>query len=347
MRNSMKGSWLLGCMAAIVFMGTTQASAFQQPEERPLIIQPEAENEAARQNTQTGEFTSQHQGTITITSEGENPRSFQTAEQTQVTIDGQPARLQDLQKGDQIRITTGLNDVALRIQATRQRGDNQEARPEAGERQEARPETRERRETRFRGETEEQPNRRQAEQTETRRNQGGTAWLGVMLRETEGEQGVEVVRTYPSGPASRAGVYSGDVLLQIDSKQVSSPQDVNQIIQQAEPTEQIELVVQRDDQKHTLPVTLGDRRAFLGEEQRPIREPAGGEDAFDDQYDSLIPDHAMMLEQHRHFAQQHQRIEEKLDQVLKEMEELRNQLGQRQGAQQNNPRTRPQPDERR
>ncbi|MEX0727773.1 MAG: PDZ domain-containing protein [Planctomycetaceae bacterium] len=152
-------------------------------------------------------------------------------------------------------------------------------------------------------------------------------WLGVLLDDAqEGEQGVRIVNIYPSGPASRAGLRQGDVIVEVDNQQVMTPDDAVEIISSTQPNEQLDVVVLRDGQEEQITVMLADRRDFFqqnpqfgGEfgEQRGFREDSG-----------LIPEHAMMLEQHRRFAEQHQRIEERLDQVLSELQELRSQLGQ-------------------
>jgi hypothetical protein len=339
-------------LAAVVSAGSA-AFAFQQTED-PIIIQPNVQRPAEQRTTLTGEFASQHEGTITVTREGETPRTFQTTEETQILINGRPGRLEDLSKGEQIRITEGPGGVVTRIEAQRRPGErpgedfeasDQETenlqprtlQRESGQREDAI----ERRGAGFRGPGDEgnlgqDANRRDRVDSERRGTQAGTAWLGVILREVEG-QGVQVARTYPSGPASRAGLYSGDVLREIDGKNITSPEDAYRIIEQAQPSDEIQLVVQRGDERQKLTAVLGDRRVFLGEDPEPVPQPQERGDNFEDFDDDLISEHAMMLEQHRRFAEQHQRMEEKLDRVLEELEELRRQLGQnRPAAQQPN-----------
>ena len=339
MKQFLMGSWLPGCLAAFAIAGSaSEVSAFQEREQ--IIIQPNVERQAEQRTTLTGEFTSQHQGMVTIAREGQNPRSFRTTDQTEVIINDRPARLEDLRKGDRIRVTEGVGGIVLRIEAQREPGQRpaqdterpaQETRQPAQEserpaQESERPEQQiERRGAGFRGETGQAQRTERLEDSPNGQQQAGNAWLGVLLRETEGQQGVEVARIYPSGPASRAGLFSGDVLLQIDNQSVNSPDEAARILSQAQPNKQVEIVVKRGQREQTLTAMLGDRRVFLGEERRrPELEQQEGEDEFEG---GTIPDHAMMLEQHRRFAEQHERIERKLDQVLTEMENLRKQLG--------------------
>jgi C-terminal processing protease CtpA/Prc len=167
----------------------------------------------------------------------------------------------------------------------------------------------------------------------------GDAWLGIQLQETQaGEQGqgrqqegVEIARVYPSGPAARAGLYSSDRLVEIDGQKVTNAEDVVEIVSKAQPNKEIKLVVMRDDERETLTAVLGDRRDFFGDSQFQQQQFQGQSDQgeeFQSFRDHGVPEHSMLLEQHRRFAEQHQRIEEKLDQVLEELAALRQQRGQ-------------------
>ncbi len=171
-------------------------------------------------------------------------------------------------------------------------------------------------------------------------NNQATPWLGVLLQEkqtgqagepgqNENEQGVRVLRTYPSGPAARAGVFSGDQILQIDGKEVDSADDVAQVISSDKPNQQITLTVLRNGEQQQLNATLADRGDFIP--NQPTQGQGNNLDDNSQDHFSNVPGHAMMLEQHRHFAEQHQRIEQKLDQLLKEVNQLQKRLDQVQG----------------
>lgn len=121
MKQFLMASWLPGCLAALAIAGSaSEVSAFQEREQ--IIIQPNVERQAEQRTTLTGEFTSQHQGMVTIKREGQNPRSFRTTEQTEVIINDRPARLEDLRKGDRIQVTEGVGGIVLRIEAERKPG---------------------------------------------------------------------------------------------------------------------------------------------------------------------------------------------------------------------------------
>ncbi len=330
MRQFTRRPWLAGGLAAMISAGSaTWAYGFQDQES--IIIQPNVQRQAEQRTTLTGEFTSQHQGMITVTREGQNPQTFRTTGQTQVTINGRPARLEDLQKGDQLRVTEGAGGV-VRIEAQRQPGERPGQAPQQPQQETERPAQQpqqpnqqiEERGAGFRGEAGEAERRQQLEETPNGQQQAGDAWLGVLLRDSEGNRGVEVVRIYPSGPAARAGLFPGDVLVRINDQAVNSPDEAANILGQAKPNEEVELTLQRGEVERTITAILGDRTAFLGQPPRRT-EQQQGEGEFDQ---SMIPDHAMMLEHHRHMAAQHQRLERKLDQLLTEMEELRKALGQ-------------------
>jgi hypothetical protein len=299
----------LGCLAAAVMIGTANIGlAFQEERQQQQTERQQTPDQDA--SSHAGEFDAFGRGYIRMTIQGNNSHRHNVNEQTQITIDGRPARLNDLRTGDRIRVTTGPNNVALEIEALRQGEQNQAFAQETQDTR-RRPDFQENGESRV-------------------RNQN-TAWLGVVLNEPEqGQEGVQITRIYPSGPAARAGLYSGDRLVQVAGKQVASVEEAAKIIEEAKPSEAIELVVMRGEQRQTITATLANRSDFFMDERFDDRRDQGnqGDDDFSRFEGSEIPDHAMMLEQHRRFAEQHQRIEEKLNQVLTELEDLRKQLGQ-------------------
>ena len=320
--------WLGLAMGAMLLAGIQvfccrQANA--QDQNNQDTPQGATQTPADQGKTHTGEFVGMGQGFFRMTTNGKNTHTHKVTDQTQVTINGQPAQLSDLKTGDQIRVTTGPNNVALKIAATRgqtpQRG-------QAG----------------FRGGNSDDTNNANDKNANSNNannnnaNNQGTPWLGVLLQEKQAGQpgqnqpGVRVIRTYPSGPAARAGLFAGDQLVQIDDQQVNSPEDVAKIISSDQPNQQLNLVVLRGGEKQTLTATLADRSDFLPNNQ-PMQGQGNQNNQFDSHQDhfSNVPGHAMILEQQRHFAQQHQRIEQKLDQVLKELNQLKKQLGQGQG----------------
>ena len=177
-----------------------------------------------------------------------------------------------------------------------------------------------------------QGGRRQSEQSQ--------AWLGVLLSEQQEEQqrGVRVSQVYPSGPAARAGLRSGDIVLQVGDQAVTSAQELANLIERRRPGEQLELVILRDQNQETLEVALADRTDFFGDAQSQQGgqfQQQGGQSGDFDHFS--VPEHAMMLEQHRHLASQHQRIERALYELRQEVQSLRQEI-QALSGQQGQPR---------
>lgn len=148
------------------------------------------------------------------------------------------------------------------------------------------------------------------------------AWLGIVMQdESPEEQGVMVARVYPSGPAARGGLRQGDVIVSIGGQQVAAPNDVVNIIESAEPGDELNLVIRRDGQEQEQTVHLGRRSEFLGSMFRGGGTPSAFQDFG-------IPESSMMLEQHRRLAEQHERIEQLLREVQNELRQLREELRQ-------------------
>lgn len=99
------------------------------------------------------------------------------------------------------------------------------------------------------------------------RERGPRVWLGVLMDADEG--GVRIDRVHPAGPAAKAELRPGDVLLKVDSTKVAAPEDVRGALQQRKPGDSIDVVVRREGQEKTVKVTLGTgepfpRRDFFG-----------------------------------------------------------------------------------
>lgn len=445
--------------ANVAFGQTTPAE--QNPQQNPQQNQPERQdqpeqqkeaeqqNEAERQNeserrndaerrkeageksSHTGEFAEATESKLFMTVDGEKRHSHKVNDETKVTLNGEQAELKDLKSGDDIRVTTNEDNVALKIEATRGRDaarerDERDPTPGQSDRQDPRdqrdPSDRRQAQDRDAGDrgesrirlgvrvqespttgvyvTDVMPNspaaragiqrgeyilsidgrrisspqnfrseltgleagksakvvlwRNRTQRTldvsfpeertagfrgaQTRpegraEERRPSSWIGVRVAQAQDDQsGVRVVGVYPSGPASRAGLRSGDRLIRINDRRVNSPKDVITIIGETKPASQAELVVMRGEREQKLTATLADRNDyFVGDpvpQERRDGETAQRGDEGEGDFDSShgIPEHAMMLEQHRRIAEQNQRIEEMLLDLRDEVEELRNQL---------------------
>jgi serine protease Do len=110
-------------------------------------------------------------------------------------------------------------------------------------------------------------------------------WLGVMLQPltadlaasfgAEGTKGVLVTEVTADSPAARAGVKSGDIVLEIDGHKVDSPSDVARAVGLAAPGRKAKVTLWRDKTQKTVEVVLGEapgerQASRLGFEVRPM-----------------------------------------------------------------------------
>jgi serine protease Do len=110
-------------------------------------------------------------------------------------------------------------------------------------------------------------------------------WLGVVLQPltpdlaasfgAESQKGVLVSEVTPDSPAARAGLKSGDIVLEVDGRTVDSPGDVARAVGLAAPGRKTKLTLWRDTAKTTVDVVLGEApgerlASRLGFEVRPL-----------------------------------------------------------------------------
>ncbi|MHB0958549.1 MAG: S1C family serine protease [Pirellulaceae bacterium] len=185
-----------------------------------------------------------------------------------------------------------------------------------------------------------QPRERDAQQAGQRGSQQPPqAWMGVRLaskedQEQTAQQGVAISRVYPSGPAARAGLYSGDIIAEVDGKAVSSNEELMQALRAKKPNDQVELVVLSGDERQTVQVALGDRSQFFPyDSQRSGRQGQDYESSFyEDEDDPDSPEYAMRLEQERHACMQRERIEKLIVSLTEEVRTLRQEVQQLRGG---------------
>jgi predicted metalloprotease with PDZ domain len=152
-----------------------------------------------------------------------------------------------------------------------------------------------------------------------------TAWIGAWLGKAPEGDGVAVRGVYPSGPAARAGLYSGDTIVRIQDQSVATPEDAIQAVRELAVNEPAEFTIRRDEEELTVTIEPGKRDNYGGVTVYP---PAGDDDWADFDERMEVPEHAMMLEQHRRLAEQHERIEQMLEELRDEVRQLRSELQQ-------------------
>jgi C-terminal processing protease CtpA/Prc len=120
----------------------------------------------------------------------------------------------------------------------------------------------------------------------------GGNFLGVrtesVTRETMGRynlagepRGVAVVSVVADGPAAKAGLQQGDVILRFDGEPVSSPQKLQRLVSESAPNHTARLTIWRGGAERELTATLGRREGAnaLG----LLRTPDGQEFRWDDE----------------------------------------------------------------
>jgi S1-C subfamily serine protease len=96
---------------------------------------------------------------------------------------------------------------------------------------------------------------------------GGTiqrAYLGVSNSDTPDASGATVGAVVPGGPADKGGMQSGDKIVAIDGRRVTSSDDVSAAVSTEKPGRQAQVTVVRGNQRRTLTVQLGTRPAKSG-----------------------------------------------------------------------------------
>jgi putative serine protease PepD len=93
------------------------------------------------------------------------------------------------------------------------------------------------------------------------------AYLGVSTTEVASGRGARIATVTPGGPGERAGLrpgtgatgVGGDVILSVDGKAISSPDDLSSTIAGHKPGDVVKVTVRRNGREQVVDVTLGDR----------------------------------------------------------------------------------------
>jgi serine protease Do len=107
-------------------------------------------------------------------------------------------------------------------------------------------------------------------------------YMGVVLGEIDDttkrllkiENGVLIARVEAGTPAERAGLKPRDIILKVNGKTVSSPDEVQLMVGSQTPGSTIALEILRDGKKETVRVTLAKRPSTASMQTSPSQEPA-------------------------------------------------------------------------
>jgi len=101
-----------------------------------------------------------------------------------------------------------------------------------------------------------------ADRLKTGQGAAPTAFLGVSTTETsDGSGGAEVVSLVTGGPAQKAGLAVGDLIVTFDGKPVATADALSGLVQGRQPGDTVQVVVERNGSSRTVSVTLGTKPA--------------------------------------------------------------------------------------
>lgn len=94
----------------------------------------------------------------------------------------------------------------------------------------------------------------------------GKAWLGVVFEMTTG--GAAIAEVIVDSPADEAGIRVGDIITEVDGRNITENQPLDEIIEGYEPGDRIEVTLLRNGRERTVNVRLGSWREMLWREDR-------------------------------------------------------------------------------
>lgn len=100
------------------------------------------------------------------------------------------------------------------------------------------------------------------------------AWIGVFPHPVD--EGLVVAGLVPDGPGERAGLQEGDVIVRVDTEEVSTRRALYAALWRHGPGDRVVLHVMREDRVRRVEVLAEDRSEFYGPERRPPAPPTAG-----------------------------------------------------------------------
>lgn len=103
-------------------------------------------------------------------------------------------------------------------------------------------------------------------------------WLGVSLQAVDDDlrdaldldrrEGVLIADVVPGSPADDAGLEDGDVLLEVDGREMTSERRLRRAIDRHDPDDEVEILLLRDGERVRVTATLGEREGPVRWESR-------------------------------------------------------------------------------
>lgn len=149
------------------------------------------------------------------------------------------------------------------------------------------------------------------------------SWLGVMLSGgSEPHTGVTIQRVHSGGPAEQAGLLPGDRVMAINGDRVEAVDKFVELVQDYEPGDKLELLVQRGSQELELSAELGDVRDaplqwFRQSFRMPMDEDDSRAESFSGtEFDSpAAPEMAVIEEVIEDMRQQIRALQQQVDEL--------------------------------
>jgi S1-C subfamily serine protease len=158
-------------------------------------------------------------------------------------------------------------------------------------------------------------------------------------------KGAEIADIAPQGPAARAGLQRGDIITQVNGKEIDDAAELVADIHEMKPQAKAEFSILRNNQEQKVSVTLGNRAEEMAEAgQMGPGQPGQGQygpgqfgppNQFGGQYppQGYGPPNGQFAGQmgngpqmHQQMMEQNQRIEQELKQLRDEVRQLREQM---------------------
>jgi len=219
---------------------------------------------ASLRRTQIGEVTNIGIDQVTILINGRKPMSLKIDQSTKISIDGKTAALDNVRRGDTVRVVTREKDQSTAEILDVAKDPEEESRVAQGG---------------VPGQPSANRNGNRDADRNERDEQMPAVALGIAMGDEPGDKGVEVEQIHPGSPADRAGVRQGDILVSLDGKAIAHPVDVRQLLHTKRNGDQLQIIVKRNGENKTLSATLVGRESIFGaqgpNQQQFAQQPYG------------------------------------------------------------------------